>query len=720
MRLALALFLAASAALVAAPARAQAPASAALVAAPARAPAPAEASAVRRVALMVGVNDGGPGRVKLRYATSDAKAFARVLAELGGIERADEIVLVEPSPEALLAGFQRASARVQQARAAGERVQFLFYYSGHADDRGLLIGASRLDYARLRGLIHDVPAHVRLGMLDSCSSGAFVRTKGGRMRPPLATGGGDVEGHAFITSSSAEEAAQESDRIGGSYFTHYLVSGLRGAADIDRDRRVTLNEAYRFAFDETLAGTETTPGRAQHPNYDIQLVGTGDLVLTDLRDTSALLEIGTTVGGRVYVRDARGDLAVELYKGIGAGPVSLALEPGNYSVVVDDGRAIYRANLEVRAGRKNELTGAQLVAITPEPTTARGGLSPLEVEEYRVIPFSIGIVPKVSLNAIEKKRKIVNRGSLDLLYGRAARLEGAAFSLGVSRFTEDVRGGQLGLVGNLAGGEVQGLQWSGAFNHAGTAHGIQLTAGYNYVAGEMYGAQLAAGVNVARVRARGAQIASGVNFASVAHGLQLATINAAGEVQGAQIGVINVARGSVGTQIGVLNVAGDAKASVGLLGVSRKHGVFADVWTSDVAAINLAIKFRARYTYSFVGAGVHPFGAGAAVMFGGGFGGHVPLASKVYLDIDLGTYAAFPKFNFKRDTALLSTLRLLIGVRLSRRAAIFFGPTLNAVIDLAGDRPRPGYGYTVARYPFADYPDISARLWPGFAVGFQL
>ena len=35
----------------------------------------------------------------------------------------------------------------------------------------------------------------------------------------------------LLTSSSADEDAQESDAIAGSYFSHHLVSGLRGSAD---------------------------------------------------------------------------------------------------------------------------------------------------------------------------------------------------------------------------------------------------------------------------------------------------------------------------------------------------------------------------------------------------------------------------------------------------------------------------------------------------------
>jgi len=67
-----------------------------------------------------------------------------------------------------------------------------------------------------------------------------------------------MKGYAFMTSSSASEAAQESSRLKRSFFTHNLISGMRGAADMNQDGRITLNEAYQFAFDGTLTQTEKT------------------------------------------------------------------------------------------------------------------------------------------------------------------------------------------------------------------------------------------------------------------------------------------------------------------------------------------------------------------------------------------------------------------------------------------------------------------------------
>jgi hypothetical protein len=184
-----------------------------------------------------------------------------------------------------------------------------------------------------------------------------------------------MRGHAFLTSSAETEAAQESDRIGASYFTHYLISGLRGAADVNGEGKVTLNEAYQFAFNETLGRTVDTKGGAQHPSYDINLSGTGDVVMTDLRQTSATLVIDAALDGRFFVRNARQELVVELYKPYGR-RVELALEPGDYEVRVEREAAALLAKPRVDEGARVVLDAAQFSATTPEQTRRRGEWEP--------------------------------------------------------------------------------------------------------------------------------------------------------------------------------------------------------------------------------------------------------------------------------------------------------------------------------------------------------
>src|SRR5690606_7938624 len=148
---------------------------------------------------------------------------------------------------------------VKSAKKGGARTEALVYYSGHADEKGLLLGTQGVDYRVFRDRMNALGADVRIAVVDACASGALTRMKGGRPVPAfMVDKSAHSQGYAFLTSSSGSEVAQESDRIRGSFFTHALNTGLRGAADASRDGRVTLHEAYQFAYHETLERTAST------------------------------------------------------------------------------------------------------------------------------------------------------------------------------------------------------------------------------------------------------------------------------------------------------------------------------------------------------------------------------------------------------------------------------------------------------------------------------
>jgi hypothetical protein len=249
------------------------------------APAMVRASGVvERFVLAAGANSGGHHRTTLQYAVSDAERFGQVMLGMGGVSPANHLLLEEPGRREFEWALRDLQSRVASARQPDGRTELLLYYSGHADEDGLLLGSDRLPYRRLRQLLDDIQADVHITVLDACASGAITRIKGGQRREAfLVDQASDMRGYAFLTSSSADEVAQESDRIGSSFFTHYLLSGLRGAADTSGEGKITLNEAYQFAFHETLRRTAATRAGAQHPSYDISLSGTGDVVMTDVR-----------------------------------------------------------------------------------------------------------------------------------------------------------------------------------------------------------------------------------------------------------------------------------------------------------------------------------------------------------------------------------------------------------------------------------------------------
>ncbi|WNG43069.1 caspase family protein [Archangium minus] len=770
------------------------------------APALAETGTVRRFALLVGVNDGGPERVRLRYAVSDAKSFDKVLGELGGVAAGDRRLLVESGRAELLAALGDLRSRTEAARASGaSRVEVLVYYSGHSDEEGLLLKGERLDYGELRRALNALPADVRIAVLDSCASGAFARTKGGTRRPAfLVDAGSKVRGHAILTSSSEDEASQESDRLGGSYFTHHLLSGLRGAADSTRDGRVTLNEAYQFAFHETLARTEKTRGGAQHPAYDIELAGSGDLVMTDLRATSAGLYLAEALEGRLFVRDEAGTLVVELQKLPGR-PTELGLAPGRYHVRRELGSGASEASFTLVEGQRTPLSPTSFQSVPLEATVSRGNvggtvgdvmgveaaLAPVEAGSQVGRPrtqlvTALSLIPSLSTNTLRAPGQAVeNQLAIGAVNGGAA-VRGVALSLlanwydeeahgallstgmnmvkgrssgahvssvanialgpvdgmqatggvnvargdvglgqlagGVNVATGAVRGVQLSGAGNVTGGNFGGVQLSGAGNvTGGNFGGVQGSGGFNVAQGDFEGFQGAGVFNVAGGAVRGTQLSAAFNSAGNVSGLQLSLLNVGGDVSGMQLGIVNVARVVKGMQLGLVNVSEEVKGvPLGLLSFEKKGQFHVEFYGSDIQLTNIAVKFGGKYVYTTLLGGIGPDDRLERFSLGLGLGFHLPLwGNRMWLDGDVaGSSVHRVRDPFGGSSNLLAQGRLMFGVQLFERFALFGGPTYNAYFAFS----------EANRYKLTSLPareerlDTSStvQLWPGVQIGVRI
>jgi len=245
---------------------------------------PNAAADARRFALVLGNNAGHSRDERLGWAEEDARKMHRVLLELGGFAPEDARLLLGADADQVWKALLRIEKAISAHAKRGEgKTLFLFFYSGHAEDQELELGESSLGLDGLLDFLRSSSADVRLAFLDSCHSGKLVSMKGGRRGPGFdirVTDEIDSSGYAIVTSSADDELSQESAEIRGAFFTHYLVSALRGAGDESGDGKVTLGEAYRYAYDRTLARTSVTIGGSQHPMYDFKLSGKGGVVLT--------------------------------------------------------------------------------------------------------------------------------------------------------------------------------------------------------------------------------------------------------------------------------------------------------------------------------------------------------------------------------------------------------------------------------------------------------
>lgn len=252
---------------------------------------PHRASAAEKFAVIVGNNKGDPGEVELRYAESDAQKIYDTLKDLGGVPPANMVLLRGEQTSTLLRTLVATNDRIRSVMTNPENQAVLFvYFSGHADSAALHLAGTRFELGQLEQIVRGSSASFRILVSDACRSGALTRVKGGQQEAPFPIVTDDKlngEGVVFLTASSANEDAQESDELRASFFTHAFNSGLLGAADADGDGRVTLEEAYRYAHDTTVRSSSRTLSGTQHPTFRYELRGQGKVVLTDVRDVAS-------------------------------------------------------------------------------------------------------------------------------------------------------------------------------------------------------------------------------------------------------------------------------------------------------------------------------------------------------------------------------------------------------------------------------------------------
>jgi hypothetical protein len=265
---------------------------------------------------------------QLNAPQADALELASVLEDssIGGFDAVD-VLLNEPA------------AKVKQSiellfRDKTKDDLLLLYFSGHGikDESArlyLTTTDTRPDFVRSTGIsagflkesMQGSNSQRKVLVLDCCYSGAFVQGA----KASAAIGSRIYSGSEFlsggygqvvITSSDTMEYAWEGDKVIGStdnsYFTHYLIEGLRtGQADDDKDGLISLTELYEYAYRHVI--NKQTPSMsasemkgqiflARNPRPVVRPDALPPELLSSLKSThtwqkeGAILELGRFLG----------------------------------------------------------------------------------------------------------------------------------------------------------------------------------------------------------------------------------------------------------------------------------------------------------------------------------------------------------------------------------------------------------------------------------------
>ncbi|MDD5263263.1 MAG: PKD domain-containing protein [Candidatus Bipolaricaulis sp.] len=348
-------------------------------------------------AVVIGISDYA--QVKdLQYGRDDAIAMYRWLVDSGVAEDHVRLLLDSEGPVAAFPGAAPRLAslvNVREAlgwlrRVAEEDDLALVSFSGHGfqgdDDNGdeqdgvdeffVLVdtSASAVEDTALRDdefgrFLDRLESNHVLVLFDGCYSGGLSRSLPSSKRPigdrPDLFSDFALEGRLILSAAAEAQEAFESPEVGHGVFTYCVIAGLRGAADLNGDRRVTAWELYEYVARAVPERVRRERGAVQEP----QLAGEGEvrvLLATADRPPAVAFTYGPDLpyaGSPVQFADqTRADRGVETYAwSFGDGSTSNERSPTH----AYDAEGEYSVDLRVTDARGVVGSAASRVAVGP-------------------------------------------------------------------------------------------------------------------------------------------------------------------------------------------------------------------------------------------------------------------------------------------------------------------------------------------------------------------
>lgn len=135
----------------------------------------------------------------------------------------------------------------------------LLYMSGHGLEGSFIPSdfdgyKNQLSYNTITEILDKSKAKHKVCIADACHSGSLGSNSKGSSYAPAINNyykileGLESGGTAMLLSSSASEVSLEYSGLRQGVFTHFLMNGLRGSADTDRDKVVTISELYAYMY----------------------------------------------------------------------------------------------------------------------------------------------------------------------------------------------------------------------------------------------------------------------------------------------------------------------------------------------------------------------------------------------------------------------------------------------------------------------------------------
>ncbi|MDY3858019.1 MAG: caspase domain-containing protein [Muribaculaceae bacterium] len=203
----------------------------------------------RTFVLITGVSNYYGAANDLGQTTKDAKNFRDVMAT-----QTKDITILTSKNVTYDNVMEKLSAICNRAQA---KDRIIFFYSGHGAP-GYICATDRLiPYEDVVEKLSKSAAGEKIVFVDACFAGTMTNAATGNA---WATTAGK-NGMAFLLASAPQEVSAESPFLGAGYFTQALIKGIRGKADFNGDKKITMAELAKYVIKDVKIHSNDT----QHP-----------------------------------------------------------------------------------------------------------------------------------------------------------------------------------------------------------------------------------------------------------------------------------------------------------------------------------------------------------------------------------------------------------------------------------------------------------------------
>lgn len=163
------------------------------------------------------------------------------------------------------------------AKKANKNDVIIFYFSGHGlpgsflphDYDGEQLTVQHKD---IRKILEGSAAKGKIVIADACHSGSFDAAKGedygAVMNTYYEAFNKSPGGFVLMLSSKAEETSIESNGLRQGIFSHFLIRGLKGAANINGDELITVDELFDYVHNNVRFYTNKFQTPMIYGTYD--------------------------------------------------------------------------------------------------------------------------------------------------------------------------------------------------------------------------------------------------------------------------------------------------------------------------------------------------------------------------------------------------------------------------------------------------------------------